>query len=109
VEDSVAVEDALEASVPVEAAFGAAEAALSVVVECLASSLWAELETLEPAVSVAAEPTLPLVAEVFLIAFPGNAWAAITDRPPVTVTLPAISQRLMRVSLRSARSLAFTS
>jgi len=38
------------------------------------------------------------------IVLPGNAWAATSESTPVRVTLPAISQRLMRVSLRSAAS-----
>jgi hypothetical protein len=35
---------------------------------------------------------------------PGNAWAATSVSTPVRVTLPAISQRLTRVSLRRAAS-----
>jgi hypothetical protein len=35
---------------------------------------------------------------------PGKALAATSERTPVRVTLPAISQRLMRASLRRALS-----
>lgn len=38
---------------------------------------------------------------------PGRAWAATSVSTPVRVTLPAISQRLTRMSLRSAVSRAF--
>jgi hypothetical protein len=47
-----------------------------------------------------------LAAEAEEIVLPGNAWAATSASTPVSATLPAISQRLMRVSLRRAASRA---
>jgi hypothetical protein len=47
-----------------------------------------------------------LAAEAAEIVLPGNAWAATSASTPVSATLPAISQRLTRVSLRRAASRA---
>jgi hypothetical protein len=47
-----------------------------------------------------------LAAEAVGIVLPGKAWAATSVSTPASVTLPASSQRLMRVSLRRAASRA---
>jgi hypothetical protein len=47
-----------------------------------------------------------LAAEAVGTVFPGKAWAATSASTAVTATLPAISQRLTRVSLRRAASRA---
>jgi hypothetical protein len=47
-----------------------------------------------------------LAAEAAEIVLPGNAWAATSASIPVSATLPAISQRFVRVSLRRAASRA---
>jgi hypothetical protein len=47
-----------------------------------------------------------LADEAVGIVLPGNAWAATSVSTPTSATLPAISQRLMRVSLRRAASRA---
>jgi hypothetical protein len=56
----------------------------------------------------AGSPCCPL--DVFALAdemvLPGKAWAATSVSTPVSATLPAISQRLVRVSLRRAASRA---
>src|ERR1035437_3808091 len=43
-------------------------------------------------------------AELALTVLPGNAWAATSAKTPVSRTLPAISQRLMRPSWERAAS-----
>ena len=47
---------------------------------------------------------LSAVLAALALAFPGKAWAATSVSTPVSATLPAISQRLMRASLRRAAS-----
>ncbi len=84
-----------------EAELGALLAALSFAAEAL--------EAVDLAVSVAVELPACVVVEAALAAWPENVPAATAESAPVAVTLPAISQRLMRVSLRSAASLDFTS
>jgi hypothetical protein len=97
-EDSVPVEDSGEF---VETEFGTLVASSSA-----AEPLARELEPVDLALAV--EPPPAVVAEA-LTAFPENDWAATADSAPVAVMLPAISQRLMRVSLRSAASRDFMS
>jgi hypothetical protein len=48
------------------------------------------------------------VLDVVLSVSPGYAWAATAESAPVRVRLPAISQWLMRLSLRRAASRALT-
>ncbi len=109
VEDSPALEDSVDDdfAVSVEAALGAAVAALSFVLELAALSL-CELEPVD-AVPLAVELPASVVVDAALTVLPENVWAATADSTPVAVTLPAMSQRFMRVSLRSAASLDFTS
>jgi hypothetical protein len=47
---------------------------------------------------------LPLFVGELLIVLPGNAWAATSERTPVRMMLPAMSQRLIRRRLPTAAS-----
>ena len=87
-----------------DTALGALVAALSVV------AFFCEAELVDaPVLTELVEvPASDVVAAVFTV-LPENDWAATADSAPVTVTLPAISSRFTRVSLRSAASLDFTS
>jgi hypothetical protein len=101
VDDSPVVEDSLPvASVAlVEAELGALLAASSFAAE--------PLDAVDLAASVAVELAASVVVEAALTVCPEKVPAATAESAPVAVTLPAISQRLMRVSLRSAASLDF--
>ncbi len=99
VEDPLPVEDSVASVAPVETELGALLAAWSFAAE--------PLEAVDLAVSVVAELPATVVVEAALTACPENVPAASAVSAPVAVTLPAISQRFMRVSLRSAASLDF--
>ncbi len=105
VEDSPSLEDSVLDD-DFEAALGAACAALS-----FAVAAWSlcELEPADLAVPLAVELPASVVVEAALTACPENVCSATAASTPVSVTLPAMIQRLMRVSFRSAASLDFTS
>jgi hypothetical protein len=85
----------------VELAWGARAGALSACVElALCAGAWVAL-WLDRA-ALALEPVL--FTAVLLCALPGNACAAIAVNAPVSVTLPASSQRLQRASRCRAAS-----
>jgi len=105
-EDELSVEDSAAFVALAETELGAVFAALSFAAEPL---FLCELEPAALAALVAVLPAASVVVEAALTVCPENVLAATAESAPVAVTLPAISQRLMRVSLRSAASLDFTS
>jgi hypothetical protein len=95
----VALSPEAAVAVSADAALGASVEALSVAAFCC-----------EPELVVAEPVELPVLeVTAVLTVLPENDCAATAEIAPVTVTLPASSRRLMRVSLRSAASLDFTS
>jgi hypothetical protein len=97
VDSSLVDVDAAADSVDSDTDCGTCAAALRVVADSLEDFCGCELDFLALEVAV--------VVEVAFADCPGNAWAAAAAMVPVAATLPAISQRLTRVSLRSATSL----
>jgi hypothetical protein len=73
-------------------------------VACARDASWREEEAL-PRAPVSFAEVLARFAEVLARVLPGKACAAIAVNAPVSVTLPASSQRLQRVRRRRAASL----